>query len=101
MEPDESTLSTGRPFAASPFHDRREMSVMIRPSNPDPDPREIPEGTARPGTTPPAESGTSTGTGPHRPPRRGWAAGPLVVICSLAVLCALFFLVYAIVLATD
>ncbi|MCB8906992.1 MULTISPECIES: DUF6480 family protein [unclassified Streptomyces] len=74
---------------------------MTSPSNPDPDPHEITEGTTRPGATPPAESGTSTGTGPYRPPRRGWATGPLVAIWSLVVLCALFFLVYAIVLATD
>ncbi|MGW6418987.1 DUF6480 family protein [Streptomyces sp. NPDC055055] len=70
---------------------------MTGPSNPDPapDPRIPTDGT------PPAESGTSTGTGPYRPPRRGWAAGPLVIIWSLAALFALFFLVYAILLATS
>ncbi|MER7538371.1 DUF6480 family protein [Streptomyces sp. NPDC097704] len=74
---------------------------MTGPSNPDPDPRALSEGETRPGTTPPAESGTSTGTGPYRPPRRGWAAGPLVIIWAIVVLLALFFLVYAIVLATN
>ncbi|WP_395358379.1 DUF6480 family protein [Streptomyces sp. YH02] len=74
---------------------------MTGPSNPDPDPRDLPDEPIRPGATPPAESGTSTGTGPYRPPRRGWAAGPMVIIWSLVILCALFFLVYAIVLATD
>ncbi|MEU7073377.1 DUF6480 family protein [Streptomyces narbonensis] len=74
---------------------------MTGPSNPDPDPRDLPEDRTLSGETPPAESGTSTGTGPYRPPRRGWAAGPLVIIWSLAILCALFFLVYAIVLAAD
>ncbi|WP_017240615.1 DUF6480 family protein [Streptomyces sp. SS] len=73
---------------------------MTGPSNPDPDPR-ISENSTRPGETPPAESGTSTGTGPYRPPRRGWAAGPLLIIWSLTVVFALFFLVYAIILATD
>lgn len=73
---------------------------MTGPSNPDPDPR-ITENSTRPGATPPAESGTSTGTGPYRPPRRGWAAGPLVIIWSLTIAFALFFLVYAIILATD
>ncbi|MFF5922628.1 DUF6480 family protein [Streptomyces flavochromogenes] len=74
---------------------------MSRPSNPDPDPRDLSESENRPGTTPPAESGTSTGTGPYRPPRRGWATGPLVIIWAMVVLFALFFLVYAIILATD
>ncbi|MEX0172971.1 DUF6480 family protein [Streptomyces sp. LMG1-1-1.1] len=76
---------------------------MTGPSNPDPnpDPWNPAEDGSGPGTTPPAESGTSTGTGPYRPPRRGWAAGPLLIICSLAVVLALFFLVYAIILATD
>ncbi|WP_030194929.1 DUF6480 family protein [Streptomyces sp. NRRL S-87] len=72
-------------------------------SNPDPDPRTTPGltpgGSVPAGTTPPAESGTSTGTGPHRPPKRGWAGGPLTVVVVLAVLVALFFLVYAIVVA--
>ncbi|MET7756128.1 DUF6480 family protein [Streptomyces sp. NPDC005389] len=76
---------------------------MTGPSNPDPgpDPRELSESETRPGTTPPAESGTSTGTGPYRPPRRGWATGPLVIIWAMVILFALFFLVYAIILATD
>ncbi|MFJ8663422.1 DUF6480 family protein [Streptomyces sp. NPDC093795] len=75
---------------------------MTRPSNPDPDPRDLPDGgTTRPGETPPAESGTSTGTGPYRPLRRGWGKGPLVLLWVLVVVCALFFLVYAIILATD
>ncbi|MFJ2932687.1 DUF6480 family protein [Streptomyces sp. NPDC087219] len=74
---------------------------MTVPSNPDPDPLNTIEDTSRPGATPPAESGTSTGTGPYRPPRRGWAAGPLLIIWSLAVVFALFFLVYAIILITD
>ncbi|MFE7584624.1 DUF6480 family protein [Streptomyces gardneri] len=72
---------------------------MTGPSNPDPDPRGLSEERTPPGATPPAESGTSTGTGPYRPPRRGWASGPLLIIWSLALLFALFFLVYAILLA--
>ncbi|MFD3533654.1 DUF6480 family protein [Streptomyces sp. NPDC058664] len=82
---------------------------MTGPSNPDPDPRDLfgadarnaPGDATRPGETPPAESGTSTGTGPYRPPRRGWGKGPLLIVWALAVVCALFFVVYAIVLATD
>ncbi|MFB7938369.1 DUF6480 family protein [Streptomyces sp. NPDC127049] len=56
-------------------------------------------GTARPGETPPAESGTGSGTGPYRPLTRGWGRGPLVAIVVLSVLVALFFLAYAITLA--
>ncbi|MEU6879482.1 DUF6480 family protein [Streptomyces sp. NPDC046712] len=69
--------------------------------NPDPDPRQDPRssGTTQPGETPPAESSTSSGAGPYRPLKRGWAKGPLVAIVIVAVLVALFFLVYAIVLA--
>ncbi|NML55477.1 hypothetical protein HHL19_35970 [Streptomyces sp. R302] len=54
-----------------------------------------------PGETPPAESGTGTATGPYRPLSRGWTKGPLVAIWVIVVLCALFFLVYAILLATG
>ncbi|MCM1948382.1 MULTISPECIES: DUF6480 family protein [Streptomyces] len=81
---------------------------MTTPSNPDPAPRVTPGdptpgavGGVPPGETPPAESGTGTGTGPYRPLRRGWAAGPLLIVGLLVVAFALFFLVYAIVLATG
>lgn len=71
-------------------------------SNPDPDPRVTPGlepgGGVPPGETPPGEASTATGAGPHRPLKRGWVRGPLAIIVILAVLCALFFLVYAIVL---
>ncbi|MFJ3581746.1 DUF6480 family protein [Streptomyces sp. NPDC090127] len=69
--------------------------------NPDPDPRKEPRphGGTQPGETPPAESSTSSGAGPYRPPKRGWGRGPLIIIVAVAVLIALFFLVYAIVLA--
>ncbi|MFD3679439.1 DUF6480 family protein [Streptomyces sp. NPDC058613] len=66
------------------------------------DPRRTPSPGAEtgvpPGETPPGESSTGTGTGPYRPLTRGWGKGPLVLICLLAFVIALFFLAYAITL---
>ncbi|MET9600509.1 DUF6480 family protein [Streptomyces sp. NPDC006459] len=71
-------------------------------SDPDPRRRTVPGSLAEravpPGETPPGESSTGSGAGPYRPLSRGWAMGPLVLICLLALVCALFFLAYAIVL---
>ncbi|APE24726.1 MULTISPECIES: DUF6480 family protein [Streptomyces] len=71
---------------------------MTTPSNPasDPGPR---GGRVPPGETPAGESSTGSGAGPYRPLSRGWGKGPLILICLLAVLVALFFLAYAITLA--
>ncbi|APU38659.1 DUF6480 family protein [Streptomyces sp. NPDC056254] len=67
---------------------------------PDPDPRDTarPYGGAAPGETPAGESSTGSGAGPYRPLTRGWGKGPLVLICLVALACALFFLAYAIML---
>ncbi|MGR4879458.1 DUF6480 family protein [Streptomyces sp. LARHCF249] len=70
---------------------------------PDPDPdRPTPSGSRQggvpPGETPPGESSTGSGAGPYRPLSRGWAKRPLVLICLLVLVCALFFLAYAIAL---
>ncbi|MFF6793693.1 hypothetical protein ACVW0K_000181 [Streptomyces filamentosus] len=94
---------------------------MTVPSNPDPDPRTAPgpepalgpapepgfgsSGGARravpPGETPPAESGTGTGTGPYRPLKSGWAAGPMLVLALVVLVFVLFFAVYGIMLMVD
>ncbi|OKK17187.1 hypothetical protein AMK16_19975 [Streptomyces sp. CB00455] len=71
---------------------------------PDPDPRSTPgfsaDGGVLPGETPPGEASTSSGAGPYRPLKRGWAKGPVIVISLLALAFALFFLAYAIALNT-
>ncbi|MCX5199161.1 DUF6480 family protein [Streptomyces sp. NBC_00249] len=73
---------------------------MTEFSRPDParDPDRGVEGGVRPGETPPGESSTGSGAGPYRPLTRGWAKRPLVLICLLAFLVALFFLAYAVIL---
>ncbi|KMO94387.1 DUF6480 family protein [Streptomyces roseus] len=68
------------------------MSVSTPASRPDPR-----QGTP-PGETPPGESSTGSETGPYRPLSRGWGTGPLVVIWTIALVFALFFLAYAIIL---
>ncbi|RSS78521.1 DUF6480 family protein [Streptomyces sp. WAC06614] len=72
-------------------------------NTPDPDPRNTPGlepgGSVPPGETPPGEASTTSGAGPYRPLERGWGKGPLVAIVALAVLVALFFLAYGIMLA--
>ncbi|MFG2342024.1 DUF6480 family protein [Streptomyces yangpuensis] len=72
------------------------MSARI----PDPDTPRLsrPDRGVPPGETPPGESSTGSGTGPYRPLTRGWAKGPLIVICLVALAGALFFLAYAIML---
>lgn len=72
------------------------MSARI----PDPEPRNTstPGRGVPPGETPPGESSTGSGAGPYRPLTRGWAKGPLVLICLVALACALFFLAYAVML---
>ncbi|MCM2394128.1 DUF6480 family protein [Streptomyces albipurpureus] len=51
-----------------------------------------------PGETPAGESSTGSETGPRGDLSRGWGKGPLIVISVVVVLCAGFFLAYAVLL---
>lgn len=72
-------------------------------NTPDPDPRRTPGldpgGLVPPGETPPGEESTGSETGPRGDLQRGWAKGPVIIIGILVVLCAAFFLAYAVIVA--
>ncbi|QHY99702.1 hypothetical protein SSPS47_31890 [Streptomyces sp. S4.7] len=53
-----------------------------------------------PGETPPGESSTGSELGPRVKPEPGWAMGPLIAIATVTVLCAGFFVAYAVYLLT-
>jgi hypothetical protein len=73
---------------------------MNTPHNPDPEPDRTPGlepgGAVPPGETPPGEASTSSGAGPRVEPPRGWSKGPLIAIGIVVVLCAAFFLAFAV-----
>lgn len=48
-----------------------------------------------PGETPPAETSAGSGAGPREDLTRGWTKGPLFIIGIVALLCAAFFLAFA------
>ncbi|MFF8791100.1 DUF6480 family protein [Streptomyces sp. NPDC015125] len=69
----------------------------------DPDPRHSP-GLAPgvgvpPGETPPGEGSTGAETGPRDKQTRGWATGPVIILAVVVVLCAAFFIAYAVIVA--
>ncbi|MBL1089899.1 MULTISPECIES: DUF6480 family protein [Streptomyces] len=71
--------------------------------HPDPDPRDTPGlgpgGGVPPGETPPGEDSTGSETGPRDLPTRGWAKGPAIILGIVVVLCAAFFIAYAVIMA--
>lgn len=69
----------------------------------DPDPRHSP-GVAPgvgvpPGETPQGEGSTGAETGPRDKQTRGWATGPVIILAIVVVLCAAFFIAYAVTVA--
>ncbi|UQA98114.1 DUF6480 family protein [Streptomyces halobius] len=70
--------------------------------SPDPDSDETPHvipGGVPPGETPPGEDGTGSETGPREDLSRGWAKAPLIIIGIIVLLCAAFFIAYAVIVA--
>lgn len=69
---------------------------------PEPEPRPTPglgaAGGVPPGETPPGEDSTGSETGPRSDVTRGWAKGPAVILGIIVVLCAAFFIAYAVIL---
>ncbi|MEU9482626.1 DUF6480 family protein [Streptomyces decoyicus] len=67
----------------------------------DPDPHrtpDIPPGVP-PEETPAGEGSTGAETGPRDKQTRGWATGPVVILGIIVVLCAAFFIAYAVIVA--
>ncbi len=52
-----------------------------------------------PGETPQGEDSTGSETGPRDLPTRGWAKGPAIILGIVVVLCAAFFIAYAVIMA--
>ncbi|MFF3543057.1 DUF6480 family protein [Streptomyces platensis] len=70
---------------------------------PEPDPHHGPGrgpgGGVPPEETPAGEGSTGAETGPRDKQTRGWAKGPAIVLGILVVLCAAFFIAYAVIVA--
>ncbi|MGW9077216.1 DUF6480 family protein [Streptomyces kronopolitis] len=64
----------------------------------DPGPRDRPGpvGGVPPGETPAGEGSTGAETGPRDQQARGWAKGPIIILGIIVVLCAAFFIAYAV-----
>ncbi|MEU7429733.1 DUF6480 family protein [Streptomyces sioyaensis] len=65
---------------------------------PDQEPRNSPGavGGVPPGETPAGEGSTGSETGPADRQTRGWAKGPVIILGIIVVLCAAFFIAYAV-----
>ncbi|MEU8685304.1 DUF6480 family protein [Streptomyces sp. NPDC048611] len=58
-----------------------------------------PGGGVPPEETPAAEGSTGAETGPRDKQTRGWSKGPVILLGILVVLCAAFFIAYAVTVA--
>ncbi|TJZ58685.1 hypothetical protein FCH28_00405 [Streptomyces piniterrae] len=71
--------------------------------NPDPDPDRTPGlepgGGVPPGETPPGEDSTGAEAGPRGDQARGWGKGPVIILAVIVLLCAAFFIAYAVIVA--
>ncbi|MGW1373959.1 DUF6480 family protein [Streptomyces sp. NPDC002446] len=72
------------------------MGIHNPDAEPDRTPGLGPGGGVPPGETPPGEDSTGAETGPRDAQTKGWAKGPVIILGILVVLCAVFFIAYAV-----
>ncbi|MGW7579331.1 DUF6480 family protein [Streptomyces sp. NPDC054765] len=72
------------------------MSSPYSDPNPHHAPDRPPASGVPPEETPPGEGSTGAETGPRDSQTRGWAKGPVIILGIIVILCAAFFIAYAV-----